>query len=293
MNDLKSLYAATPRDEPPPAIDAAILAAAHREAAAANEPLPRRGTRMGHWRAPLAAAAMLVFTVSLVLVMKQENPQILDIVPRAPDAAIAPVQTPSPVPPTGDARPARERDAAAGANKSAARADAPAGDSTAPLPRAAPVQSPAVSVPLSAEPPTVFAPPPAPIAQERKASSADSAGTGSAAPPFVERPGAGASAPARLAAPRAAPPPPEFAAPGPAPDAARASEAQPSSNLRDSAGVARSRLRALEPASGDDSPQAWLARIAELRRQGRTQDAEASLAEFRKRYPGYPVAAVE
>ncbi len=35
------------------------------------------------------------------------------------------------------------------------------------------------------------------------------------------------------------------------------------------------------------SPKAWLADIAELRRQGRTAEAEASLAEFRRRYPDY------
>ena len=37
------------------------------------------------------------------------------------------------------------------------------------------------------------------------------------------------------------------------------------------------------------SPQAWLERIAELRKQGRTREAEESLAEFKKRYPDYRV----
>ena len=36
------------------------------------------------------------------------------------------------------------------------------------------------------------------------------------------------------------------------------------------------------------SPEEWLAEIAEWRRQGRTAEAEASLAEFRRRYPDYP-----
>lgn len=35
------------------------------------------------------------------------------------------------------------------------------------------------------------------------------------------------------------------------------------------------------------SPTEWLAEIAELRQQGRTAEAEASLAEFRRRYPDY------
>ncbi|MBK7982588.1 MAG: hypothetical protein IPK09_03025 [Candidatus Competibacteraceae bacterium] len=35
-------------------------------------------------------------------------------------------------------------------------------------------------------------------------------------------------------------------------------------------------------------PEEWLKEIAELRRQGRTVEAEAKLAEFRRRYPDYP-----
>jgi hypothetical protein len=38
----------------------------------------------------------------------------------------------------------------------------------------------------------------------------------------------------------------------------------------------------------DRSPEKWLADIAELRRQGRTAEAQASLEEFRRRYPHYP-----
>lgn len=38
----------------------------------------------------------------------------------------------------------------------------------------------------------------------------------------------------------------------------------------------------------DRPPKEWLARIAELRRQGRIVEARASLEEFRRRYPDYP-----
>jgi hypothetical protein len=37
------------------------------------------------------------------------------------------------------------------------------------------------------------------------------------------------------------------------------------------------------------TPEAWLARIAELRKQGRTREADESLVEFRKRYPDYKI----
>ena len=37
------------------------------------------------------------------------------------------------------------------------------------------------------------------------------------------------------------------------------------------------------------TPEAWLERIAELRKQNRMREAEESLAEFRKRYPDYKI----
>ena len=46
------------------------------------------------------------------------------------------------------------------------------------------------------------------------------------------------------------------------------------------------------PPATVDSPEvrdAWLRRIGELQQQGRSEDARASLAEFRRRYPEAPV----
>jgi hypothetical protein len=40
-----------------------------------------------------------------------------------------------------------------------------------------------------------------------------------------------------------------------------------------------------------DSPEAWLTRIEALRREGKLEEADRSLAEFRKRYPDYPLPA--
>jgi len=44
---------------------------------------------------------------------------------------------------------------------------------------------------------------------------------------------------------------------------------------------------AVRQLKAERSPEEWLAEIAELRRQGRTVEAEARLAEFRRRYPDY------
>ena len=37
------------------------------------------------------------------------------------------------------------------------------------------------------------------------------------------------------------------------------------------------------------SPEAWLAEISRLKREGREQEAAEQLAEFRKAYPAYAV----
>jgi hypothetical protein len=39
----------------------------------------------------------------------------------------------------------------------------------------------------------------------------------------------------------------------------------------------------------DEAPAPWLQRIAELRRQGKHEEADRELAEFRKRYPDYVI----
>ena len=59
-------------------------------------------------------------------------------------------------------------------------------------------------------------------------------------------------------------------------------------------GIAQAPLRAevaAKLAKIELTPQAWLARIAELRKEGRQREADESLAEFRKRYPDYKIPA--
>jgi hypothetical protein len=71
------------------------------------------------------------------------------------------------------------------------------------------------------------------------------------------------------------------AAPAPEPAAAPALAAAADSARRDEIGLrtARSSL----------DPEAWLKRIAELRKEGRQREADESLVEFRKRYPDYKI----
>ena len=55
-------------------------------------------------------------------------------------------------------------------------------------------------------------------------------------------------------------------------------------------GPAQRTESAAKPVQEDLPPEAWLARIAELRRAGRHAEADESYAGFRRRYPDYRIA---
>src|SRR2546428_3771285 len=83
------------------------------------------------------------------------------------------------------------------------------------------------------------------------------------------------------------------AAPAPPPRAADAvqergsADVQPESRVRS---AAQAPARLLGQVAKADSPEAALERIAELRRQGKQDEADKALAEFRRRYPDYRIA---
>ena len=52
------------------------------------------------------------------------------------------------------------------------------------------------------------------------------------------------------------------------------------------------RMPAVGASEAELPPQEWLKRIAELRKQGKLSEAQASLAEFKRRYPDYPVETI-
>ncbi len=81
---------------------------------------------------------------------------------------------------------------------------------------------------------------------------------------------------------------PEPPAQPPAADVAR----EVASATQGSAGApaARSEVRAARVMAQAESPERALERIAELRRQGRHEEADKALKEFRKRYPDYRIA---
>ena len=78
---LTAAYRAAAQDMPPPALDAAILAAARREVGAGPRPA---GFSFRAWRGPLSVAAVVVLSVSLVMLMREEAPELI-APPRADD----------------------------------------------------------------------------------------------------------------------------------------------------------------------------------------------------------------
>lgn len=55
--------------------------------------------------------------------------------------------------------------------------------------------------------------------------------------------------------------------------------------------IARDNLAVGKISSAPETPEQWLERIARLRAEGKDQEADASLAEFKRRYPGFEIPA--
>jgi len=264
-------YRTLGEERPPEALDAAILAASRRAVGAG----PRRaGFSVRRWALPVSVAAVVVLTMSLVVRMQLERPD-LETAARIPAA-----------PPAAEKK-AAPRDAKEEVDDLAKRNDRP--------------QAEAKAKPLAA-PPATSAPAPAAAERERQKIHAPAAPAPAAAPParaFVPEPPAPKSAPAEAAAPS------QLGAaralqPSAASDVAGARAERPSTAEAESAGRAvpgaaledRTRASAAQAGKKDaknETPREWLERIARLRREGRAKEADESLAEFRKRYPDYEI----
>jgi len=267
MNDdvnVSKQYRELGAEEPPRALDEAILAAARREAGARPGALPARRNRQ-RWFAPLATAAVLVLAVAVTVNMQVERPGIDFPAQRVEEPAAA---TSAPdakeelkLKATADLKlapkPAVEADA-----RSRRKEAAPAATSAAPAIPAAP--APAVREPQP------FA---ANQAPERAASRADDArdsrGPASSVTGEFARQMEGRTSRDAEAAERA----PQMGA-------------LQSLAKRPERGEAQAKVQAAKPA---ESPERELERIAELRTQGRHDEADKALVEFRKRYPEFRI----
>jgi hypothetical protein len=281
---LAALYRAAARDEPSPALDAAIRAAARREVGARPRPVGPFFSRS--WRVPLSLAAVILLSVSLVTLMREEAPEIA-----RPPRADAPLPLP---------------EAATYPRKETVAADR-TGASEPPTPlakRASPEAFPGVSAGRDTRV-TALADKPRQPAQAEVRRDVAAAPAVTWPQPEAARPAqsveAVASAPAPLAAPAEAP--------GPVAGVAAEAKAQPRSEAASADSAVRESLRARGQAATAPAPQLapqiagviqahanlppekWLEQIEALRKQGRLEEAKTSLAHFRQRYPDYPLPA--
>jgi resuscitation-promoting factor RpfA len=264
-------------EEPPRALDDAILAAARRDAGARPAVLGARAGRQ-RWYAPLATAAVLVLAVATTLNMQLERPGIESPARQEAPAAAKSSST------VADAQPKKEVEV-----KPDAVAETRAKDTAQPQPgdegknlqrkfkeQSAPVVA---TAPAAPEPKPFGADQPAVAASPRFDESLGAASvTGKLARQAEERSTRDAAAGAR------------------APQAAEvdmlAKRAEEDSRLQMQQRQAPASAPAPAPMrerAAALSPEQELDRIAELRAQGRHDDADKALAEFRKRYPDYRI----
>ncbi|QNN47095.1 hypothetical protein H9L17_02720 [Thermomonas brevis] len=262
--DERALAAALPRphgrNEPDAALDARILAAAH---AAAQTPAKVPHKR--RWTVPLGLAASLCLALGLAWRTQLDVPQ----------RAAAPSAQPEQAPPVATyGAPAQQADSAVAAQPMLKPEPA-----AAPAPPVAPPS--AIAREVREAPPVVLE-----DAQPAPASAPMPAAAAAAPPPPA--PPAPPPPIATAAAPRAMPietgPPAARALAAPA-MAAKARSTEPVERMLDL--QADAPVEDVPPATAD-SPEvreAWLRRIGELMRKGKTDEARASLTEFRRRYP--------
>lgn len=232
---LAGVYRAAAGEKPTAQLDDAIRAAARREAGSGPRPL----SRLSAWRMPLSLAAVVVLSVTVVLMMREEG---IDPLPQPDWPATARKEVPTAVAPA--AAPESPLALAPSPTRPAAPAALPQPEQ--PQRKALPQEAETAAVPLAVQEAQEA---PAPVGREALPASP---------PRALMRAAPAVSAPVPAAADRAA---------GPA-------SPRPASLL----------WQDLER----EAPEQWIRRIAELRREGRTADAEALLAEFRRRFPDRP-----
>jgi len=245
-------YRELPREEPPRHVDEAILAAARRAVVSRPAPLVVPSGRR-RWYFPLAAAAIIVLAVAVTIHVERQEL----------DAEVFEAVTSPKAPP----------------EEKVAQPERPAEPAS----------------------PRVFAPDPKPQRQvEPPAPQAEQSRQLRAQRDAVP------AGPRGAPAPSAAPPPPaavEEQMLGKSQQApADVPQAKPEASKREALMREEARARASrEPdtvsgalgarlSSTYASPEQWLQGIADLRRQGRHDEADKALAEFRRTYPDYKIS---
>jgi len=272
---LDRLYREAAREAPPAHLDAPILAAARRDAGARPRSLT---STLRRWHVPVSIAAVVIVSVSLVILVSEEGGE-----------QIVPAPVPAVAPPAGEAAAPATQPALVEAAR----------ETTQPQP-AAPAP-PRRGSRDDAEAPAVLG------------KLADSARS-EPGPPAVSGTGAVATpesaakplpqpfrATPRVAEERAAPSPADAVTAGRMAGALSAPSEPPVARSSAEAPQAESTARAMQSKSTEqdrlpvwhgfekEPPRKWLERIGELKRQGRAAEAEEMQSEFKRRFPEHPL----
>ena len=270
---IERLYREAARQEPPAHLDAAILAAARREAGAGPRSL---ASTLRRWQVPISIAAVVVVSASLVILMQEEEGK------RDEAAAVRAIPVPADqpaAPPAPDAPPAIAKEAVRRAPEAtvsvrpALRDDREARARSEvharPQPEAAAPAAPGagdLAPPAGKRSPQPFLGAPSTGEQESVARSAAGRATADRTARAEVAPSEVQSAPPRAEVRRVAP-------------VAGALATKPSEQDRPPVWHGFE----MEP------PEKWLQRIEELKVQGREAEAQEMLAEFRRRFPEHPL----
>ena len=295
--DLHKLYREHSREEPPSALDASILAAAHRAVASAPRKAGAEATRPQRWWMPLAAAAA-IGVVAIGIVQQAPKETAID----ATSVATAPATPPSSAPvqqapaAAAESQPAPPADVGALAKKQK-EAEAPASRTPPPVanaPKRASEEKLAAAREnkVAAEPVPFPAAPalqkPAPQKTEADAVKRDAPMEQSFAESRKDTARDERQVPAGAVAqaPAAAPAP----APAPAPPPASVARMRAQSDSASSAGQSGKMLSEQKNVEEDmrtlaRDPDAWILRIRKLRDDGNVAQAQRELKEFRALVP--------
>lgn len=270
---IERLYREAAREEPPARLDADILAAARRAVGAGPRSL---ASRLRRWHVPVSIAAVVMVSVTLVILVREEEgkrngaPPVQAIPtpadrPAAPPARPFPPESAKETMQQGPAATSSLRRKSQDDTEAAAKSELAADSRPEPAPPAA-VGEGTMATPAGKPLPQPFLAAPSSADEERAARSVADAATA----------GRMASAPDAPSEPQATRP---------------RAEARRSAPLA-GAMAKRSAEQDRPPVwqgFEKERPEKWLARIEELRAQGRGPEAQEMLSEFKRRFPEHPL----
>jgi hypothetical protein len=265
---LDLLYRDTPRETPPPHLDAPILAAARREAGSR----PRALSALRRWRVPISLAAIVVLSVSVATLVEEES---RDSVAELRSTPALPVTRPvePQAQPAAPAPDTRKRATVSAPEELSLRRDEAAAKAGA-EPRRPGERELARSSGAPAADPDSGAAPAAAVGGVLSYQPEESPARAEADTIQRAAPSVGVRGTAADTAPRAAAPQPK-----PLVGNRRMQAEQALAMKRPPA------WQGLE----QEPPQKWLERLVELKRQGRTGEANELLAELKRRFPDHPL----